>query len=245
MSVDSRPFYIGYVPRMPAPLQRFVRKFALALVLVGGVVAIVLVVAQQPFAASSFEFGKEREFAGRFSSDPYPVLLASGSRFLLVAPGKQGLSESVIPGQNVKLRGSLIQRGGMEMIEVAPASIQTISASSPEPSTALPVQDLGQMTLSGEIVDSKCFLGVMNPGGGKVHRDCAARCLSGGIPPLFVVKDAHGQERYLLLTGPAGRAAGSSELAPFAAEPVSISGRLVRSGDALTFQANLAAIRRL
>jgi hypothetical protein len=29
------------------------------------------------------------------------------------------------------------------------------------------------MTLTGEIVDSKCYLGVMNPGQGKVHRDCA------------------------------------------------------------------------
>ena len=45
--------------------------------------------------------------------------------------------------------------------------------------------DLDTFTLIGEIVDSKRYLGVMNPGNGKVHRDCAVRCLSGGIPPIF------------------------------------------------------------
>ena len=45
-----------------------------------------------------------------------------------------------------------------------------------------------RVMLRGEIVDSKCYLGVMNPGEGTVHRDCAARCLSGGLPPMLVVR---------------------------------------------------------
>jgi len=40
----------------------------------------------------------------------------------------------------------------------------------------------GEFDLVGEIVDSKCYFGNMNPGNGKVHRDCAVRCMSGGIP---------------------------------------------------------------
>ena len=44
------------------------------------------------------------------------------------------------------------------------------------PSTDAPIHlasavDFGEVTLAGEIVDSKCYLGVMNPGNGKVHRD--------------------------------------------------------------------------
>jgi hypothetical protein len=35
----------------------------------------------------------------------------------------------------------------------------------------------------GELVDTKCWLGVMRPATGKVHRACAARCLAGGVPP--------------------------------------------------------------
>ena len=39
------------------------------------------------------------------------------------------------------------------------------------------VEVLGPVELTGEIADSKCWLGVMNPGEGTVHRDCARRCL--------------------------------------------------------------------
>jgi hypothetical protein len=94
------------------------------------------------------------------------------------------------------------------------------------------------VTLAGEIVDSKCYLGVMNPGNGKVHRDCAARCISGGIPAAFVVKDAAGVSKTLVLSN-AGR------LLEFVAEPVEISGRLFRSNGMLKLRADPGSIRRL
>ena len=46
----------------------------------------------------------------------------------------------------------------------------------------------GVQTLFGEITDPKCYLGAMKPGTGLTHRGCAALCISGGIPPLFVVE---------------------------------------------------------
>jgi hypothetical protein len=66
------------------------------------------------------------------------------------------------------------------MIEIVPNSI----AAPPQSANiaAPPTRDLGERILIGEIVDTKCFLGVMNPGEGKVPRECAALCLSGGIP---------------------------------------------------------------
>jgi hypothetical protein len=60
------------------------------------------------------------------------------------------------------------------------------------------------ISLRGEITDPKCYLGVMNPGEGKPHQDCAVRCLSGGIPPLLKVRDDHGSTSYYLLVGPNG-----------------------------------------
>ena len=53
---------------------------------------------------------------------------------------------------------------------------------------AMPAESVGggPVTVSGEIVDSKCFLGVMVPGAGKTHKECASLCLRGGIPPAPV-----------------------------------------------------------
>jgi hypothetical protein len=48
-------------------------------------------------------------------------------------------------------------------------------------------------------VDTKCFLGVMHPATGKVHRVCAVRCLSGGAPPALLVRDEQGNSTALLL----------------------------------------------
>jgi hypothetical protein len=84
---------------------------------------------------------------------------------------------------------------------------------------------------------------VMNPGNGKVHRDCAVRCISGGAPPAFVARDASGDTRTLLLVGPEGRAL-NREVLPFVAEPLEISGELVRSGSMLVLKVNLAQFRR-
>ena len=104
--------------------------------------------------------------------------------------------------------------------------------------------DLGPVTLRGEIVDTKCYLGVMNPGEHKVHRDCAVRCISGGVPPAFLARDTSGDSRVLLLVGEDGRAL-SREVLPFVAEPLEISGVLVRTGPMLTLKADPARFRHV
>ena len=90
---------------------------------------------------------------------------------------------------------------------------------------------LGAVQFTGEIVDSKCYFGVMNPGNGKVHRDCAARCISGGIPPAFLVRDAAGRTQTLLL------GIWRREWLDHVAEPVTIRGRLARSAGRLMLYA--------
>jgi len=84
----------------------------------------------------------------------------------------------------------------------------------------------------------------MNPGEHKVHRDCAARCISGGVPPAFLARDASGDSRVLLLVGNDGRAL-SKEVLPFVAEPLEVSGVLVRTGFTLTLKADPARFRRI
>ncbi len=105
------------------------------------------------------------------------------------------------------------------MIELLPGSLAP-AAGDGVPATAL---DLGPVQLTGEIADSKCYFGVMNPGNGKVHRGCAVRCISGGIPPAFLVRDAGGRTMTMLLADL------KPELLEHVAEPITLRGRLTRS----------------
>jgi hypothetical protein len=106
-----------------------------------------------------------------------------------------------------------------------------------------PPEHLGTVTLRGEIIDSKCYLGAMKPGGGKTHKACAALCLAGGVPPMFVTRGADGHETYYLLASPAGGPV-ESQLHGFVGDPVEISGEVEQVDDIRFLKANPAAIRR-
>lgn len=125
------------------------------------------------------------------------------------------------------------------MLELLPGSLRAVADSGGSEIRL----ELGEMTLTGEIVDSKCYLGVMNPGQGKVHRDCAARCISGGIPPAFLVRDAAGESQSLLLVGDDGRKL-RHEILNYVGEPVRLTGRLSRLGSTLLFTADLRSLHR-
>jgi hypothetical protein len=224
--MNSQPeFYVGYLP-IPSGLKRSARRIVAAAGVIAAVVAIVLVLEQRPFAASAFEYRQYRDFEGRLVTRPYPMLLgADGTSWLLVAPGKHGFAPSARDGTVVRLRGERIYRGDDRMLEVLPGSMQTIAAGAAAPAEP----DLGLVQLMGEIVDSKCYFGVMNPGNGKVHRDCAARCIAGGIPPAFLVRDAEGRASTFLLAN------WRREWLDHVAEPVLLRGRIARSGGRLVF----------
>jgi len=237
-------FYVGYLPKAPAGLGKMVALIATGILLAGLIASGLLIFGQPPFAASKFEYGEYRDYSGVIEEWPYPILVTDSASFLLVAPGKHGLSDAVkgLQGKHVQLKGSLIERTPDRMIEVVPASIAVGAELSP--AASLGMIDLGLVTLRGEIVDTKCYLGVMNPGEHKVHRDCAVRCISGGVPPAFLARDASGDSRVLLLAGEDGRAL-SKEVLPLVAEPLEISGELIRMGSTLTLRADPARFRRI
>ena len=235
-------FYVGYFPKAPSSLAKWLKRIVSAAMLCGLAAGALLIFNQAPFADSKFEYGVYREYSGVIEEWPYPMLRTADTAFLLVEPGKHGFSgASGLQGQNVRLQGALIKRGPDHMLEVLPASLREISARSNTPPISLIT--LGRVRLRGEIVDSKCYLGVMNPGNGKVHRDCAVRCISGGAPPAFVARDAAGETEVLLLVGSDGRAL-NREVLSFVAEPLEISGELVRSGSNLILKAEPAHFRR-
>ena len=226
--LGNNEFYIGYEAKAPPAASAFIRRAVIAGALVAAVVAAILIVGQQPFPAAVFEYGVTRSYEGFIDASPYPSLLTKQPdgvffRQLLVAPGKHGADSAVLAleGKQVRLEGTRIARDGRSMIEIKPDSIRMLGgriAGMDPPSTFH-----GAVTLRGEIVDGKCWMGVMNPGSGKIHQDCAARCLGGGIPPLFV----SGGEVYVLTTAK-GLAIGR-EVAHLAARPIEIQGIIERS----------------
>ena len=88
---------------------------------------------------------------------------------------------------------------------------------------------------NGEIIDPKCYFGVMKPGRGKVHRECAIRCISGGIPPVLWVKQNNMTYQYCLLLGPNGEKINQLVL-PFVADPVELKGKLFHWGNWLVMK---------
>lgn len=220
----SEDFYIGYEPEMPASLAPRIRAVAAGLVLLAVVTSVGMVIAQGRFADGAFEFGLERSVEGRVVGRPYPLLLGTdGTRYFLVGPGKRGAAAIAdgLEGRIVRVRGSLIERAGERMLQVSNGGIE--AAAYGLTTAPGPLERRAAISLDGEIVDSKCHLGVMKPGEGPLHRDCAVRCLLGGVPPLLVVTDGWGHVRRIpLVTLEGGPLA--FDLEPWVARPVRVRG---------------------
>jgi sulfoxide reductase heme-binding subunit YedZ len=206
-AADISEFYIGWQSKSPKGLGRRARNVCALLFVATPALFILSARFQNPVDPGTFEFGIERTFEGTLFESPLPVLqiheagTLSGMNFLLVGSGKSGAPDVFRGknGQRIRFKGSLVHRNGMAMIEAnKPGSLEVIASSD----TRLPpVISLGAGAFVGELVDTKCFLGVMRPATGKVHRGCAIRCLSGGAPPGLLVRDDPGSGVALLLAG--------------------------------------------
>lgn len=238
--MDERDeFFIGYAPPMPPRLARFVSTIVIGLAC--GVLAWAVIVAagHVPLEGGTFEFGHPQHFAGTIVERPYPSLRLDGADqdatpwVLVVAPGKHGADALVsgLDGRHVTLTGTRIRRGTRTMIEIEPASLVIGGSGSPVTGAAIRAESFSDrpVRVRGEIVDSKCFLGVMVPGAGKTHKECASLCLRGGIPPALYVQDRAGQSALLLLTGVSGEPIGAQALQAVG-EAIDMTGTIERRG---------------
>jgi hypothetical protein len=250
----SDEFYIGWEAKAAPGIGRGARRIALVLFLLALITPIVLAISQHMIGSSVFEWGTHKTLTGILKTVPYPHLLVprpgqtgSGSRFssyYLVAQWKFGLDSQALArfnGKSVTLKGTLIYRANQTMVETRPDWIQEqpgTSKDSPPESVSL-----GRQTLLGEIVDSKCFLGVMNPGQLTPHRGCAVRCISGGVPPVLLVRQKDGSPNYLLLVSVKGKPV-NKQVLDLVGEPVEITGEVEREGELLILRADPATYRR-
>jgi hypothetical protein len=177
--------------------------------------------------------------------------LADGSSVLLVAPFKHGADSLASPfeGAVVRLSGSLIERGRLRMVEIQPGSMERVDAAADHSDAAhlpAPEDERPPVSVRGEIVDGKCWLGVMKPGRGTVHRACARLCVRGGIPPLIVFRDGEGVLRTALVTTTDGDRVGV-DILRYVARPVEVTGIWApdAAGGTGTFALDSAGIRIL
>src|SRR5215470_4779269 len=110
---EREDFYVGYLRNAPRIVARWVRRVCMALFVVAGLLAILLVIGQRKFPLSVFEFRQFRQFEGVVREKPYPALLVqrpgdtgklpSISQYLLAAPGKRGAAGETagLDGQRV------------------------------------------------------------------------------------------------------------------------------------------------
>jgi len=248
-------FYIGWEAKAAPGIGRTVRRAVVVVLALAVLVPVVLAVSQRMIGVSVFEWGTHKMFSGVLQTSPYPHLLVARpgqiegqpqfSTYYLVAPWKFGLKPEAIAafaGRSVTLKGTLIYRGNQTMIEVQPDTIQPTNLVT---TATLPqVIPLGRQTLLGEIVDSKCFLGVMNPGQLTPHRACAIRCISGGCPPVLLVRQKDGLAIYLLLVSADGKPV-NKQVLDMVAEPLEITGDIERQGELLILRADPTTYRRV
>jgi len=241
-------FYVGSLPKAPSGIARKMKVVIAVLFAAATTCAIGFAAVQQTYSRSFFESGKIRTFYGIIEASPYPTLLSSPDaadssalRYLLVAKGKHGADRQVAAyvGKTVRLRGTLIYRDDQKMVVLSGGSIAALDDAQHK---HVAPKNLGEFDLVGEIADSKCYLGNMNPGNGKVHRDCAVRCLSGGIPPVFATNDFHGSPAVLLLTGPNQKPLPKEVFLDRVAQPMRIHGRVMQIGNSLLLETESSAI---
>lgn len=94
------------------------------------------------------------------------------------------------------------------------------------PFVAAPAQAGDMVTMTGEVIDSACY--IQKGAKGEGHKECAKKCADAGIP-LALLED--GTDDVIWLTG-ADHGSANEVLKPYAAQKVTITGTLSERGGA-------------
>ena len=232
--MSEKPFFIGWEDD-PAPASvAHSKSRALILLVVVLVLVGILAVMQQGFRAKGTWDFTEKTFTGILLAEPYPTLVSDDGIYYLVLENKEGVSVSdatPLHLNTVQVVGSLIEDPDQPVAMIAVENAAAIT------STGVAIADPLQLasnprpiTLRGEIIDSKCAFGGMNPGVMKTHRACAIVCLSGDIPPVLLVRhDGGASATHYLLLNHDGKPIKEAAI-EYAALPVAITGTVTEVG---------------
>lgn len=260
----SNEFYIGWMPDAPDGIAKHIRKVVVGLgilVVTGGTVLAVL---QKKFSTASFEFGQLTAIKGIYHQFPVPSIKVLSSRdafghstyitIPLVGYGKFGAEGLIselekergisLDKKLITLKGTLLYSDGKALLQIDRNDAPLTAISNANTKDLTPeMQDLGTVQLNGEVIDPKCYFGVMKPGHGKPHRDCAARCIAGGISPVFWSRNSKGESQYYLILDENGNKM-NTELKDHIGEPLSLSAKAVRFNDWTILYADKKSFKR-
>jgi hypothetical protein len=249
---DKNEFYIGWMAAAPYGYAKFVRKVVLLIFLLVVILGVILALKQKKFSTSSFEFGQLTEIKGIYEQFPVPSVKVItqqdvfGNSTCITIPlvgygkfGAEGIIADLEEERNASLdkklvtfKGTLLYSDGKTLLQIDKNDNPLISVSAQNSSkdVAPVIKELGIVQLTGEVLDPKCYFGVMKPGQGKPHRDCAIRCIAGGMSPVFYVRNEKGEANYYLMLDANGKKM-NDELKDYVAEPVSLEARAVQYDD--------------
>ena len=251
MSYKDRAMFVGYLP-VPVSLRRFLMVVSVLVVAIFVGAGFLIGATQDEPAASGFRFDYGRQtVTGVIELTPYPLLrvtegnelITSGKTLMLTAGGKSGVDDraGALEGQLATVSGVILQRGTIDMMQLrgGPRGLRAAQGAAPVP--AQQTEQLGRWKVTGEICDGKCLNGAMRPGRGLAHKACAALCLIGDVPPVFVSSQPIEGSDFMLITGPDGTrlpAAAYDYIGQF----ISLEGDLERRGDMLVLRMDAATM---
>jgi hypothetical protein len=250
--MNNEEFYIGWMGEAPKSFAAWIRKYLIVLLPVIIVLGALLALSQRKFGTGTFEFGTLTEVKGIYFKGPVPNIKVLNGKDIwgienyitvpLIGFGKHGADgvladiekekSIILEGKEIILKGTLLYNDGELLMQIDANDQPLISVTDNKNDVAVLTQtkDLGLLDIKGEIVDPKCFFGVMKPGEGKPHKDCAIRCILGGIPPVLKVTNDEGRQNYYLIVGPIGEKMNEA-VQDYVASPVTIHAKAVEYGD--------------
>ena len=256
--MNNSEFYIGWMAKAPKGFAKHVKRVLIVLFPVALIIAYLLATSQKKFSTANFEYGKLTELTGIYFNKPVPLLKVYDKNrdpltIPLVGYGKHGAETAIMEtenerntslnGKEVTLKGTLLYGDGKTILQIDKNDKPIVNIGSGSTFSVVE-RNLGTQTIRGEIVDPKCYFGVMKPGEGKVHRDCAIRCILGGIPPVLHVQNEKGESNYYLIVGPNGEKMNEA-VQDVVAEPVSIEAKVVQQDDWIILYTGKEKINRI
>lgn len=235
-------FYIGWSGEAPKGYAAKGRLFFFGGLFAILMVAVLFVTNQEKYIDSVYEYGILQEVSGYLVKNPVWGIRVEENEAINTIPivgfGKMGPGPTLTKmmethdleeGTMVTLRGMLTHYQGKYLMELTEGANSLVS-SGKQVMLERKIEMKGSRELEGEIVDPKCFFGVMNPAFKAVHRSCAIRCISGGMPPLLAIRENGAFVDYYFVHGKEMKSL-ANELLPYVGVPVKLTGQVATYDD--------------
>ena len=88
-------------------------------------------------------------------------------------------------------------------------------------------KDAKEVSVTGELIDVKCYLTGMMGGKGDDHKQCAIDCIKGGLP-VGILEDK--TEKVYTIVPKKGMEGGNSAMTKYVAQKITLTGIIVEKG---------------